>query len=113
MPHSPGPWGWYWEDHSMAILCGQTPKGDLDPLMRHVMSVSPCEACQERSEKGAWKWNRCGTPSEDDARLIAAAPDLYEALKWFIDDIDGTHTKMVEFDANVERARSALAKVEG
>lgn len=45
-----------------------------------------------------------------DARLIAAAPDLLEALSWFINDIDSTHTKMVDFDANVERARAAIAK---
>ena len=44
---------------------------------------------------------------------MIAAPDLLEALKWFIDDIDGTHTVMVEFDANVERARVAIAKAEG
>lgn len=43
-------------------------------------------------------------------RLIAAAPDLLEALSWFINDIDGTHTVMVDFDANVERARNAIAK---
>lgn len=48
-----------------------------------------------------------------DIQKMIAAPDLLEALKWFIDDIDGTHTVMVEFDANVERARVAIAKAEG
>jgi hypothetical protein len=46
-------------------------------------------------------------------RLIAAAPDLLEALSWFINDIDSTHTMMVDFDANVERARAAIAKATG
>jgi len=41
---------------------------------------------------------------------FAAAPELYEALEWFINDIDGTHTVMVDFSANVERARAALSK---
>jgi type II secretory pathway component GspD/PulD (secretin) len=50
---------------------------------------------------------------EANALLIKAAPDLLEALKWFIDDIDGTRTVMVEFDAAVERARAAIAKAEG
>jgi len=34
---------------------------------------------------------------------------MREALQWFIDDIDGTHTVMRDFDANVEKARRALA----
>lgn len=34
---------------------------------------------------------------------------LIEALRWFIDDIDGDYTVMAEFDANVARARAALA----
>lgn len=53
-----------------------------------------------------------GYPDEmgANAKLIAAAPELLVALKWFIDDIDGTHTVMVEFDADVARARAAIAK---
>jgi hypothetical protein len=45
--------------------------------------------------------------------VLAAAPELLAALKWFIDDIDGTHTVMLDFDRNVERARAALRKAEG
>jgi len=41
-------------------------------------------------------------------QLLAERDALREALKWFIDDIDGTHTVMVEFDINVKRARAAL-----
>lgn len=48
-----------------------------------------------------------------DARLMAAAPDLLVALKWFLDDIDGSHTVMLEFDANVDRARAAVGKALG
>ena len=48
-----------------------------------------------------------------NARLIAAAPEMFEALKWFIDDIDGTRTAMLDFDANVLRARTALQKAQG
>ena len=48
-----------------------------------------------------------------NARLIAAAPELYEALAWFINDIDGSHTVMLDFDANVDRARAVLAKARG
>ena len=38
---------------------------------------------------------------------------LFEALKWFIDDIDGSHTKMVDFDENVAKARNALKAAMG
>lgn len=48
-----------------------------------------------------------------NAHLIAAAPELLEALAWFIDDIDGTRTDMGEFDFNVERSRAAIAKAKG
>lgn len=48
-----------------------------------------------------------------NAHLAAAVHELRDALKWFIDDIDSTHTVMLDFDANVERARKALAKAQG
>jgi hypothetical protein len=47
------------------------------------------------------------------ARLIAAAPEMLAALSWFINDIDGAHTVMVDFDTNVERARAAITKAKG
>ena len=57
------------------------------------------------------------TAAYGDARRIVRAwnshDDLLEALQWFIDDIDGTHTKMTEFDENVGRSRDAIAKATG
>jgi len=44
-----------------------------------VMTVGPCPACAERAD-GQWQWGRCQTPSEADANLIAAAPELLAAL---------------------------------
>lgn len=72
--HTPGPWEWQCHDASMASLEG--PGGMAD----HVLSVTPCEACQERAEPPEWKWGRCTTPTEANARLIAAAPDMLAAL---------------------------------
>lgn len=72
-----GKWEWLVHDHSCASLgVGDSP-GMGTPL---VMSVSPCAACAERATDGEWKWGRCCTPSEADAHLIAAAPDMFEAL---------------------------------
>lgn len=83
------------------------------PVMRWVSPASDME-----TPVCALRWETEGVACDEtevraNAFLIAAAPELYEALAWFINDIDGTHTKMVEFDANVERARVALAKARG
>jgi hypothetical protein len=66
----PGPWGWEIHDHSMASLYG----GGEDSIIAHILSVSPCKACQERADPKEWKWGRCMTPNEQEARLIAAVP---------------------------------------
>jgi hypothetical protein len=52
------------------------------------------------------------TPEELEAlcrQSAARIRTLEDALRWFIDDIDGTHTVLLDFDAAVERARAALA----
>lgn len=71
-----GPWHWVEHDYSMASLQG--PAEDYD----HVMSVSPCEACQKRAKDAGnpdWKWGRCTCPTEVNSKLIALAPALAEA----------------------------------
>lgn len=80
--HSPAPWE----------LDGAIIRTDERPV---------CEIYRELTSSPATLAN---------AALISAAPELFAALKWFIDDIDGTHTKMVDFDANVTAARAAIAK---
>jgi hypothetical protein len=45
-----------------------------------------------------------------DARLISAAPDLYEALQ---EIVDATDTGWEHLDATFERARAALKKARG
>lgn len=116
----PGPWHWECHDHSMVTLCG----GGEDAIIGHIMSVSPCEACAGRAEPKEWKWGRCHTPNEADARLIAAAPELLAALNelasmygstW--DRVDGA---LMMMDTGVERfekahqlAQDAIAKAIG
>lgn len=75
---TPGPWKWHISDYSMATLEG--PGGDEQRLM----SVSPCKSCCNYAKSDGepeWKWGRCMTPSEADARLIAAAPELLAAIE--------------------------------
>ena len=70
---TPGPWGWYAEDNSEIILCGD---GGADPLTKHVVSIRPCKSCQPKNAKSPWEWGQCITPKEADAKLIAMAPTL-------------------------------------
>lgn len=114
--HTPGPWEWQVHDHSCASLgVGDSP-GYGDPL---VMSVSPCRACAERAN-GEWEWGRCTTPSEADARLIAAAPDLLAFAKRVMAD----HRAKLPSEARdlygggcgcpqCEQAAAAIQKAEG
>lgn len=67
--HTPGPWEWTWEDASMQIL---SRAGDIGE--GHVLAVTPCEACQKRNY-------RCLGPTEANARLIAAAPEMLAACE--------------------------------
>jgi hypothetical protein len=50
-----------------------------------------------------------------NAHLIAASPDLYEALKWALAEIDGLtrYDAMGQRERSLARARAALAKAEG
>lgn len=50
--------------------------------------------------------------TKEDAHLIAAAPELYEALEAFTDDSD-CHDEAEWFEARLRDARAALAKARG
>lgn len=76
---TPGEWDWLIHDHSMASL-GVMPDPGLGDAL--VMTASPCRACAKRAEDAGkeWEWGRCHTPSEPDAKAIAAVPKLFAAL---------------------------------
>jgi hypothetical protein len=61
-------------------------------------------------------WLVCTTASDDDARLIAAAPDLLAALAEVSQWIEGwspNFTQDDEWPATNARIRAAIAKAEG
>lgn len=63
--HTPGPWGWYWRHEDGEAICGVFSE------TRPGMAYSVCRAPRYQTKE---QW-------EADARLIAAAPELLEALK--------------------------------
>lgn len=62
------------------------------------------DMCEDFPENAAWR-----AISIRDAKA-ALFPELVEVLAWFIDDIDGNATKMIDFDAAYERGKATLAK---
>lgn len=101
-----GPWTWEIHDYSLATLCG----GGEDAITGHIMAIGPCGACSGRAKAGGaeWVWGRCQTPSIDNARLIAAAPDLLKALKAVL----GRSSTRAIYLKKLRAARAAIAKAE-
>lgn len=117
---TPGPWSWVIQDVSMASLMGpdrldEQEEGD------HVLSLGPCANCVKHAggPTGQWKWGRCRVPSEEDARLIAAAPDLYAALeavaKFLMDEFADSKGNLAneEAYAALTTIRAAIAAADG
>lgn len=104
--HTPAPWAWTIHDVSTASLGVGDAPGMGTPL---VLSISPCRSCIDHALPKEWEWGRCTTPSEADARLIAAAPELLAALKealYAVTEIDNAHKSL-------RQIRAAIAKAEG
>jgi len=101
LSHTSGPWRM--ADDGV-VMHAPTSRGWADPWPVRVASAFREEAF-------------CGGDGDAETRanglLFAAAPELLGALSWFINDIDSTHTAMVDFDTNVERARAAIAAAWG
>jgi hypothetical protein len=87
----------------------------------HVLSVSPCSSCQARADllDPVWKWGRCMTPDWEDAKLIAAAPELQRSCRELIAEIaalveDGTlKAENVKNNEAVARATALLLRIQG
>ena len=86
--HTPGPWKWFDYPDGRKLLCAQN---------RAVIH------CPDASI----------TCDSDDARLIAAAPDLLAALKAMMDGAYGNPSFPDENALVEEEAAKAIAKAEG
>lgn len=116
--HTPGPWHWMVHDVSMASLGVGSDPGMGTPL---VLNVSPCRSCINSAAPKEWEWGRCTTPSEADARLIAAAPELLNALKVCIEALTAETIGTIYMDDPgwyqavddaVTQAKAAIIKAE-
>ena len=103
--HTPGPWfadqdGRIWRRHPSELY--QNGGG--------VAGDKPIALVQ----KGWYEENEQGFPVEANARLIAAAPDLLEALESIVSDHDFCGDEWgSRRDAWIETARAAIAKATG
>lgn len=109
MSHTPGPWTIH--DDPPHTIGGEYDAGGYRIDAHNIEQL----AYVWRDTK---RWGDNPTPfgakeAEANARLIRAAPDLLAALKWFVDDLTAPHSKMIDFDANLARARAAIARAEG
>lgn len=117
---TPGPWRWQGEDYrggwgwqllvgpdGEGLLCGESPKGPYEHL-RAFMPIAPqlCKTGMLASPDSA----PCVHVLQGDAALIAAAPDLLEALKKIV-TLNEDDTSSVGWAVNL--AKIAIAKVEG
>ena len=97
--HTPGPWSvWNFNDDPRHVAVGPEA-GGLAVADIVACNAHGCYTAQTEAQGAA------------NARLIAAAPDLLEALQWAIeqieDDLDPDH------QAAIVAARAAIAKAEG
>lgn len=93
--HTPGPWQWYWRTEDGVANCGVFHEP------REGMAYSVCRAPQYQT-KDQW---------ESDARLIAAAPDLLDALQAIVYSA-AANQAAVNYPL-IDDARAAIAKATG
>ena len=127
--HTPGPWRWELNKKSKKLnLCGHGECGPYDftvmdferwgmngaiPRFREGEMNTMIKADEFgkvvplRAHHSDWFQSL----SHPDAQLIAAAPDLLEALKCFVNDFDLGYSLMT--DNMINKAKLAINKAEG
>lgn len=72
------------------------------------------EVVAPNANKGKYRIARCGGPDRDaNSALIAAAPDLYEAIKSCLNFMENTESELGISLESADQARAALAKARG
>jgi len=73
MTHTPGPWEWGGDDNNLVIR----PRRITEDNEVSVIAVLPLESYEYLEDWSECSWSAEG---EANARLIAAAPEMYELL---------------------------------
>ena len=94
--HTPGPWGHYQRDGSahLRFISGPSPRA---------IAIATIESIPEKYQDAE--------SIEANAHLIAAAPDMLEALESILDGVDCQPGYIRE--RGIEIARAAIAKAKG
>ena len=95
--HTPGPWDWYWRESDGEADCGVY----WEKYQGQAYSV--CRAPRYQTEE---QWAA-------DARLIAAAPELLEALIDARKQLEAYEEALNGEDYNSPRINAAIAKATG
>jgi hypothetical protein len=116
-PHTPGPWR-IWEperhqstpDKAAQIIIGK-PRGDAEQEIACV-NADGFYVDHEERETVPSQFGPCTAPAQAmaDARLIAAAPDLAEALRALVDCFVAGRAKLYRkgIERKTQEARAAL-----
>jgi hypothetical protein len=105
MSYSPGPWRWCgtYLMQDCSGTCWPDAQGrETNPY------ATPCGYPIADNGSAGGEYNSCIDIDGDDARLIAAAPDLLEALKECLSCEFGVTEKVA-----IQKAEAAIAKAEG
>lgn len=113
--HTPSPWSFFQERHpDMAINQWWIDGGNRKALaLLQVMDLNHSKAYREEHPAQVNEWHATLEEVEANARLIAAAPELLEALEELtrFHELGYSNTKTLEMI--VSQARTAIAKAKG
>ena len=101
--HTPGPWAWQ-GDLYKELVSLSNPKIGPNGAAQYTVVIDDGSAAGEYSQMI--------DPEGPDARLIAASPDLLDALQSLV-DMDVSYQRGQKVSDAVDKARAAIAKATG
>lgn len=118
--HTPGPWYWH-TDHTGNVSLRTPDRGNLIVMdcVRKGMNGATVRLAYWRGLPGGLPRDRLGgvmdafDPEHPDAKLLAAAPELLDALRSMLALYEAMNAAHPFVDARPDKARELIARVEG